>query len=455
MFFETKNNPDCPLPEEYARFERRLNWWLNRIVVAVVVLFGLFVAVAIFSMTRARADDGPTEAPASFQLVTNGFTSQADFLENLDDFSQTATEDGDDEPGLGPTFNGTSCLQCHRNPSPGGGLSRFELRAGELDLVTGQFFPFAGGTLVRQLAVDPAAQQRVPEPSPGRRVITSKRRSTSLFGLGYVEVIRDADLLAVRDAQPPEIRGTATIVKATTAINPDGTLVQVDKVGRFGWKCQESTLLDFAAGALEGELSRTSMIRPIEPPGIDGRPLTQFKKSADPEDAPTPDRAAGHDTVAYARFMRALQAPPRDFTLSNTDDAKAGGRLFGMIGCAGCHVPAFTTAAVGSFPAGLQAVDAARGNKIIRMYSDFLLHDIGTGDTEVLQASTDPTTRTKLRTAPLAGVRTVPEMGHDGRWATFADAIEGHAGQATGARARYRNLTDGEKRQVKTFLMSL
>jgi CxxC motif-containing protein (DUF1111 family) len=43
-----------------------------------------------------------------------------------------------------------------------------------------------------------------------------------------------------------------------------------------------------------------------------------------------------------------------------------------------------------------------------------------------------------LRTAPLWGVRTVPEMGHDGRWATFGDAIEGHGGQAAGARARYR-----------------
>jgi hypothetical protein len=50
----------------------------------------------------------PTEAPASFQLVTNGATTQADFLEALDDFSQDATPDPGDEGGLGPTFNGTS-----------------------------------------------------------------------------------------------------------------------------------------------------------------------------------------------------------------------------------------------------------------------------------------------------------------------------------------------------------
>jgi CxxC motif-containing protein (DUF1111 family) len=415
----------------------------------------LATAAALVALgLKAPADDGPQEAPASFQLVTNGFTSQSDFNANLDDFSQTATEAGSDEPGLGPTYNGTSCLQCHRNPSPGGGLSRFELRAGELD-AAGTFFPFAGGTLVRQLAVDPAAQQRVPEATaPGRRVIVSKRRSTSLFGMGYVEVIRDADILAVRDAQPPEIRGTATTVMATTAVGADGTPTQVPKIGRFGWKCQQATLLDFAADALINEIGRTSPLQPNDMPGIDGRSLAQFKKSADPEDPPTADRPAGHDTVAYARLMRAFQAPPRDFTLQNTDDAKAGGRLFGMIGCAGCHVPTFTTAAVGVSPAGLQPVDAARGGKIIRPYSDFLLHDIGTGDTEVVQGG-GPETRTMLRTAPLWGVRTVPEMGHDGRWTSFEQAIQEHAGQAAAARAKYRLLTPGEQRQLKVFLGSL
>jgi CxxC motif-containing protein (DUF1111 family) len=152
--------------------------------------------------------------------------------------------------------------------------------------------------------------------------------------------------------------------------------------------------------------------------------------------------------------MRALQAPPRDFTLSATDDARAGERLFASIGCAACHVPTWTTAPVGSTPAGLQPVDAARGNRLIHPYSDFLLHDVGTGDTEVVQGG-DATTRKMLRTAPLWGVRTVPEMGHDGRWATFGDAIEGHGGQAAGARSRYRGLTDGERRQLRTFLLSL
>jgi CxxC motif-containing protein (DUF1111 family) len=416
---------------------------------ALLFAIPFLALVGWVALPAADPPAAPTEAPASFQLVTNGFTSQADFLEALDDFSQDATPDPGEEQGLGPTFNGTSCKQCHLNPATGGGLSRFELRAGKLDPTTGAFVAPPGGTLIRQLAVDPAAQQRVPD---GFQV--TKRRSTSLFGLGFVEVIRDADILAVRDAQDPAVRGVATTVPATTGIAADGTLTQVNKVGRFGWKSQQATLLDFAADAEVNEKSVTSPIQPNEPTAVDGRSLAQFKRTADPEDAPTADRPFGHDVTAYTRFMRSLQAPPRDFILSATDDAKAGERLFGMVGCAVCHVPAYTTAPVGSSPAGLQPVDAARGNKVIHPYSDFLLHDIGTGDTEVVQGG-DATTRKMLRTAPLWGIRTVPEMGHDGRWATFADAIEGHAGQAAAARARHRNLTDGEKRQLRTFLLSL
>jgi CxxC motif-containing protein (DUF1111 family) len=401
------------------------------------------LAVAGFVALPA-ADPAPTEAPASFQLVTNGFTSQADFLANLEDFSQEATEAGDDEPGLGPSFNGTSCKSCHLNPAVGGGLSRFELRAGRLDPATGAFIAPPGGTLVRQLAVDPAAQQHVPDGN-----FTSRRRSTSLFGLGYVEAVADATLVAIRDAQDPSIRGIGILVPATTAVAADGTLTQVKRVGRFGWKDQQATLLDFAADALINEIGRTSPIQPDEMPALDGRSLSQFKKTpvGQFEDAPTPGRPAGHDVVSYANFMRSLQAPPRDFTLAGTDDARAGQRLFVSVGCAACHVPTMTTSSVG--------VADAVGNKVIHPYSDFLLHDVGTGDTEVVQAGAPDSTRKMLRTAPLWGVRTVPEMGHDGRWTTFSDAIEGHGGQAAGARANYRLLTPGEQRQVVAFLRSL
>jgi CxxC motif-containing protein (DUF1111 family) len=295
-------------------------------------------------------------------LVTNGFVSQADFLEALGDFSEEATAEPGDEGGLGPTYNGVSCRSCHLNPAVGGGLSRFELRAGKLDPL-GAFVAPPGGTLVRQLATDPAAQQRVPD-----GFFVTKRRSTSLFGLGYVEVIRDADILAVRDAQPVEVRGVATTVMATTAIAADGTLTQVNKVGRFGWKCQQATLLDFAADALVNEISRTNPINPTEPLGVDGRSLRSSRRRPTRRTRRLRIGRSGTTRPVTPGSMRSLQAPPRDFTLSVTDDARAGERLFAAMGCAQCHVQTWQTAPVGSTPAGLQAVDAARGGRVIHPY---------------------------------------------------------------------------------------
>jgi CxxC motif-containing protein (DUF1111 family) len=431
------------------------------------VLLLPFLALAGLARPPApTADDEPTEAPASFQMVTNGLTSQADFLANLDNFNEDATPEPGDEQGLGPTYNGTSCRQCHLNPTPGGGLSRFEMRAGRLDPLTGAFVTPRGGTLVRQLATDPAAQQRVPE-----GFFVTKRRSTSLFGLGYVEFIRDADLLANVAAQDPAVRGTLVVQVVTlTPPPPPGKarLVRDDnvgrprpaadvppqRIGRFGWKCQHGSLLDFAADAEINEKGVTSPIQPTEALAVNGDRLDEFDRVADPEDAGTTEFPFGHDVTAYTRFTRSLQAPPRNRAIKDTPDARDGEATFKTIGCAACHTPTWTTAPVGSFPAGSQATPAALGNKIIHPYSDFALHDISSGDTEVVQNG-PPETRKMLRTAPLWGVRLVPEMGHDGRWPTFEDAIQGHGGQADGSRRLYNTLPAESKRKLKVFLASL
>src|SRR5262249_45093063 len=87
------------------------------------------------------------------------------------------------------------------------------------------------------------------------------------------------------------------------------------------------------------------------------------------------------DIEAFARFMRATKVPPRDTALAATADAVAGSNLFNAIGCNICHVTSITTSAVGTvINGGAFTVPAALGNKIIHPYSDFLLHDIGTGD---------------------------------------------------------------------------
>ena len=102
---------------------------------------------------------------------------------------------------------------------------------------------------------------------------------------------------------------------------------------------------------------------------------------------------------------------------------------------------------------GAFVVPQALGNKIIHPYSDFLLHDIETGD-GIVQAGPQDTAN-KLRTAALWGLRMRPRYMHDLRSLTLSNAIERHQGEAEDVTRRFHELTDAEKQQVVTFLNSL
>jgi CxxC motif-containing protein (DUF1111 family) len=160
------------------------------------------------------------------------------------------------------------------------------------------------------------------------------------------------------------------------------------------------------------------------------------------------------DIFAFANFMRATKAPPRDTALAGTADAVAGSNLFNNIGCNICHVTSITTSSVGtSINGGAFTVPAALGNKIIHPYSDFLLHDIGTGDGIVQNGG--QATANMIRTVPLWGTRTKDRHMHDGLSLTFTDSILRHAGQATGVTNSFRALSGTQRAQIVTFLQSL
>jgi len=174
---------------------------------------------------------------------------------------------------------------------------------------------------------------------------------------------------------------------------------------------------------------------------------TPFDPVPDPEDD-------GVDVVAFANFMRATKAPPRG-TINFT--VRSGETLFNSVGCSGCHVATLFTAAPGTrINGGAIRVRDAVGNKLFHPYSDFLLHDIGTGDgIPVLPGAAFAATATQIRTAPLWGLRTRNRLMHDGLSFTKQEAIGRHAGQATAAKTAYDALTSAQKDQVLAFLDSL
>ena len=221
------------------------------------------------------------------------------------------------------------------------------------------------------------------------------------------------------------------------------------RLGRFGWKNQHASLQSFAADAYLNEMGITSPLFPEENTSS-GRFVgygTQYDLLREPEDD-------GKDVLAFANFMRSTKAPPRGRI---TPEVMAGEGVFNQIGCSTCHVSSITTARAGTrLNSGTFTVPDALGNKVIHPYSDYLLHDIGSGDgIPVLPTAQYAGTASQMRTAPLWGLRTRNRLMHDGLSFTRQEAILRHAGQARGVTARYNALPAAQKSLLMQFLDSL
>jgi CxxC motif-containing protein (DUF1111 family) len=470
--------------------------------------------------TRDEPTSKPDEAPTGFDNQTNGLEDQAAFDKDRKTFEEV---EGVDD-GLGPIYNATSCVGCHQNPVTGGSSQLSEVRAGHRKYDPDnpsphkvQFTEPPGGSVIHQRAIDPAIQEQV---LPEYEVRTF-RMSNTVLGNGFIEVIPDRELLRIRDRQRRwGMEGFAVVVPvavgAKAGADGKADFAFVERLGRFGWKCQEASLLNFAAGAYLNEMGITNPLQPAELTS-NGRDVSKFDKVPDPEDKtvdpddPTKtEHPFGVDVESFTRFMRSTKAPPRDPSVLNDPDVAAGEKLFRddrALGCAVCHHPDYTTPAAGTpietlgggRGSDLATVPEALGNKVFHPYSDFLLHDVGTGDgiaqtqhadlpprgqenlrripdelrvregigrvdatprrgeQRVLkpEAGVDQRTANKVRTAPLWGLRARPQLMHDGLSLTVDAAIRRHRGQADGVRLKYEALSRQQKKQLLTFLNSL
>jgi len=377
-----------------------------------------------------------TEAPAGFDNLTNGFESQTQF--DLDRASFGDVEEIAD--GLGPVYNAQSCRECHQNPVTGATSQVTELRAGTFDGFS--FTNPPGGSLINDRAINAAIQERLTTASN----VVDTRSSLNILGDGFVEAIADATFTTIRNAQPNGMKGQIINVPVLEA--PGQT-----RVARFGWKNQNSSLLSFAADAYVNEMGITSPLLPTENTSM-GNSVAAFDTVPDPEDAATVANPNGPDIEAFVRFMRATKVPPRDTALAATADAVAGSSLFTSIGCANCHTSSITTAPAGTVVnGGKYTIPAALGDKIIHPYSDFMLHDVGTGDGIVQNGGA--ATRTKMRTPPLWGLRTRSRFMHDLFNTTRFNAIQRHTNEAEPVIQNFLNLSTTQQNQILTFLNSL
>jgi CxxC motif-containing protein (DUF1111 family) len=157
------------------------------------------------------------------------------------------------------------------------------------------------------------------------------------------------------------------------------------------------------------------------------------------------------DLLLFAAFMRATKAPPRG---AITPQVTSGLAVFRALECNTCHVESLQTAPPGTrMFGGEYIVPDALGNKVFHPFSDYLLHDIGTGDSIVQNGGED--TANKLRTMPLWGLRTRTEFMHDGASTSYDDAIQRHRGEALNSMGTYLRLSPQQKQDLWAFLRSL
>ncbi len=325
------------------------------------------------------------------------------------------------EHGLGPLFNATACVACHDTPRVGGmgnGTAGTALRVGRLagdgfDALDGRGGPVARARSVAELGrACPLAPGIPPEAN-----VSSVRNAPPLFGLGLIEAIPEAAILAEADRQQAAgaVRGRPHWV-----VDASGS----ERIGRFGWKAQLAGLEEFVGDAFRTELGITNPLAPRDlvsaPPG---------STCGQPADGVEDDGRLVRAVTAYIASLAAPTGPAEQ-------DRPAGAAIFRRVGCAECHTPTLPG------PSGP-----------VSLYSDLLVHDLGPAlDDGVVQGQARGR---DWRTTPLWGLRLRERFLHDARAETLAAAIAAHGGESAVATAGFRALSEAEREALLAFLREL
>jgi Di-haem oxidoreductase, putative peroxidase len=315
------------------------------------------------------------------------------------------------DEALGPLFNARACVSCHHSPTIGGmGLTpdSFVLRVGRVE--DGAFHLVAGGPVARQHSIAELGEVcDLPTGIPPEANIVSRRSAMTLRGTSLIDTIRDERILAVMAAQPEDVRGRPHYM-------PDG------RIGRFGWKAQSPTLVEFIAGAQRDQMGLTNPLAPRD--HIDSCGANEISPEAD-----------GVPLTSLVAFLNTIDPPaPSPEVLDSP-----GAALFASLGCATCHTPSLPG------PGSPAAAELP-----VRLYSDLLLHDMGPAlDDGIMQGQA---TGREFRTMPLWRVSERAHFLHDGRATTITAAIQAHGGQAAAAAAAFETLSDLDKAALLEFL---
>jgi CxxC motif-containing protein (DUF1111 family) len=436
----------------------------------------------------AQSDPGPRagDAAAGGYYSTLNAGEQAMFSQALDAFMEVDSVSGlvanEGGTGLGPTFNGNSCAQCHAQPAIGGSspglkspqnpIPNPQVALAKLDGASNRVPPFItseGPVREARFVVTVTQRGFVPDGGVhGLYTITGRtdapgcnlaqpdfareldrhnvifRIPTPIFGLGLVEATSDATLRANLDSTRAR-RSQLGIRGQFNTNGNDGTIT------RFGWKAQNKSLLIFSGEAYNVEQGISNEVFPNEraAPGCAFNPTPESLAGiADPGEAAAAtggEATSGpSDVVKFANFAR-LTGPPTP--AAPTPSSQNGAQMFEKVGCSLCHSPSLTTD---------KSHFTGMSNVAYSPYSDFALHHMGWQLADrITQGAAGPD---EFRTAPLWGVGQRLFFLHDGRTSDLLQAIRAHDGrdsEASGVIHQFNALTPTQIQDLLNFLRSL
>jgi CxxC motif-containing protein (DUF1111 family) len=302
------------------------------------------------------------------------------------------------------------------------------------------------------------AQNLPHEAVPTDATVVSQVRSTQLFGLGLVDNIPDSAILAnVGISKPFGITGIANMV-------PDEN--GVIRPGKFGQKLSEVSLFQFNAHAEFNELGITTNSGPFGIPSQfspnEHLPQGLPYPSACQSDPNAPQDVSQTNMIKMSQFIALLAPIPPQPPNSQT---QAGLTVFNNIGCSVCHIVNFTTRPNVTLNQTLgrqTPVVNSLSNVTFTPYSDFLLHDMGSGDSGGIPFQPNMTGQASLtmwRTAPLWGLSNILKKSaglmHDNTSTSIDAAIHRHGGEAATVLSNYENLNSTDSSNLLAFLNSL
>ncbi len=399
-----------------------------------VVVYCISLVVLTSSCTKLEP-----KAPAlqdAMNAPLDGLTQDQYRLFNMgaEEFDETYIS----STGLGPMFVSTSCASCHSDDNRGHPFTMLT-RFGQSDSTGNQYLQLGGPQLQhRSLPGYPA--ETLPGGAPHAKFI-----APIVAGLGFLELVPDADLVAMSDPTDLDgdgISGRLSWNYVPTWVTPNQSSITNNGkyICRFGRKAATHNIFQQTVQAFHEDMGVTSSFLPHNLVH-NGTPLPPV-----PTDVP---EVKSEDLMANVFYLQVIQKPePRN---TNNPNVIAGKQLFIAAGCEKCHRETLKT---GSSPI------VPLSEQLFHPYTDLLLHDMGPelddGYTEGFAGTAE------WRTTPLWGLGLAKDaqggklyLLHDGRAGSIEEAILWHGGESQSSKEYFLNMNQNQRKQLIEFLNSL